>query len=185
MNAEAGEYMFTNFKSAKTGVFAWLRDINGDQIANSTDLGSGVKVQCPNGVGIYMLEVQSGVSFSTPFTVYPMLYDARLNPAGYIPYAMTNRELTERTIKLDEGVVYYEVQGTTDNYGQIDVGLNLNRVTGIFAKDPIGAIAVRATSGNTLQIWAVNNSSSTADTLKQIRNEFVSLMITALPNSEV
>lgn len=29
-------------------------------------------------------------------TIYPMLYDARLNPTGYVPYAMTNRELTER-----------------------------------------------------------------------------------------
>lgn len=42
------------------------------------------------------LIIDKGTDLTTPVIFYPMLYDARLNPTGYVPYAMTNRELTER-----------------------------------------------------------------------------------------
>lgn len=42
--------------------------------------------------------VASGVSISN-VTIYPMLRDARISDSTYVPYAMTNRELTEKVIK--------------------------------------------------------------------------------------
>ena len=44
--------------------------------------------------------VYSGTTISTPITFYPMLRDARISDDTYAPYAMTNRELTEREIVI-------------------------------------------------------------------------------------
>lgn len=58
-------------------------------------------------IGSIILWVDGGETVDE--VVYPMLYDARLNPTGYVPYAMTNKELTERTERS------VEYSGALDN----------------------------------------------------------------------
>ena len=41
--------------------------------------------------------IDPGTDFSNPVTVYPMIRDARITNSTYVPYAMTNVELTKKT----------------------------------------------------------------------------------------
>lgn len=59
----------------------------------------------PNGESTFTLEsdtyisIVAAVYYSNPIdnvTIYPMIRDARITDPTYVPYAMTNRELTER-----------------------------------------------------------------------------------------
>lgn len=58
------------------------------------DYGDGEEITVTSG---YMYETHIVIkTAATSLLFKPMLYDARLKPSGYVPYAMTNRELTER-----------------------------------------------------------------------------------------
>lgn len=74
--------------------------------------------------GFYIV---SGTDLTTPLTVYPMVRDAAdLNPA-YTPFAMTNRELTEKVTPsgyITDGITYYDF--TFDNGGYCKVGNLVN-----------------------------------------------------------
>lgn len=68
-----------------------------------TDSGNGATFTIngsyndPNGATISLVQcaVYNGTDCTTPITFYPMLRDARISDSTYVPYAMTNRELTE------------------------------------------------------------------------------------------
>lgn len=97
------------------------------------DYGSGIKFT-PYDYSLYpnqklVIYINGSYSIQTPLVFKPMLYDARLNPTGYVPYAMTNEQLTERVIKyrvvdisniaitaLDNGVYYSDLI----SIGQVD-----------------------------------------------------------------
>lgn len=50
-----------------------------------------------------------------------MLYDARLNPTGYVSYAMTNQQLTEN---FSNNIKTSRIQGTTQSDGNISTGID-------------------------------------------------------------
>lgn len=82
-------------------------------------------------VAIY---VKSGANLPTEgITFYPMIRDARIQDDTYVPYAMTNRELTEKIVNWD---THYPITATNfDLYGQelfllLPIGISAGTVVG-------------------------------------------------------
>lgn len=67
---------------------------------NREEFGEGIKFTWNNDSSHVLPEIQLAIganyAIQGTLTFKPMLYDARLKPTGYVPYAMTNKELTER-----------------------------------------------------------------------------------------
>lgn len=70
---------------------------------NRSEFGEGVKFTWNNDSSQVVPEIQLYIApnyaIQGTLTFKPMLYDARLKPTGYVPYAMTNRELTKAQMK--------------------------------------------------------------------------------------
>lgn len=81
------------------------------------EYGDGQRVECtPFNINTYPAQfvgivIRGGYAIQGTLTFKPMLYDARLNPTGYVPYAMTNRELTDKVHDKVVGLTQY----TDDN----------------------------------------------------------------------
>lgn len=86
-------------KSGLSIVFQF--DVNGETIS-AVDTGSGATFTLTADATTKWcyLYVDSNVDLTTADTFYPMLRDARISDATYVPYAMTNRELTIKTSGL-------------------------------------------------------------------------------------
>lgn len=79
-----------------------LSNSSGTLIRTVDDSGEGIEltVDASTPKVSMALIIDAGTDLTTPVTFYPMLYDARLNPTGYVSPAMTNKELTDRlTVK--------------------------------------------------------------------------------------
>ena len=59
----------------------------------------------------------------------PMLYDARLNPTGYVPYAMTNMELTEKVERGSVSVVADGVKTYSQLFYSLITSADLSKIT--------------------------------------------------------
>ena len=94
---KVGTYVLDSGVAAQSSVYISLTDSGGNSIANTYGGKTEFTLASDTVVVayIYLHDMES----VTNFTIYPMLYDARLKPTGYVPYAMTNRELTERVEK--------------------------------------------------------------------------------------
>lgn len=92
-------------------VLQYRRDDNTELL----DTGEGVTYKSNNGQtnSLCRIIIQNGVTVSN-LTFYPMIRDARIKDPTYVPYAMTNRELTE---KLTDSVSVYVTTSMT--YGQV------------------------------------------------------------------
>lgn len=64
------------------------------------DTGNGLEVNIPNDTSSisYGIVIIAGATITTPITFEPMIRDARIIDPTFVPYAMTNRELTEASI---------------------------------------------------------------------------------------
>lgn len=72
------------------------------QDANDIGNGSTFTLSGETSVGIG-ITIVSGTVISTPLTFKPMIRDARITDNTYVPYAMTNNELTERVAANNAG----------------------------------------------------------------------------------
>jgi len=81
----------------------WLNINNPGALGNNKDSGKGVTVPFTNTSNLFniALVVERGTIITTPVTVYPLLRLASDPDDTYQPYAMTNRELTEKVIIKD------------------------------------------------------------------------------------
>ena len=86
---------------------------------NREEYGEGVRFTWNNDSSQVVPEIQLAIApnyaIQGTLTFKPMLYDARLNPTGYVPYAMTNRELTDA---VNRGSVFVTGDGVK-TYSQL------------------------------------------------------------------
>jgi len=101
---KAGTYILDSGVPAQTSLYVNLKDSGGNALANTYEGKKEFTIATDTSVVAYIY--LHGLESVSNVTIYPMLYDARLNPTGYVPYAMTNRELTER---VDRGSVLVAV----------------------------------------------------------------------------
>ena len=133
----------------------------------------------------------SGADFTTPVTIYPMIRDARISDSTYVPYAMTNKELTEK--KADKAVQAIELNscssladiftslqnGWTDRnaycsspaqgYGFIGNGVS-NSLQALIGNPGIGTSVVatfRLVNNYLIEVFANNYSSGSAYNMKR------------------
>lgn len=64
------------------------------------------------------------ITLSQDVTFYPMIRDARITDPTYVPYAMTNRELTEK-ITTESGGQFYGVYPNGHAYGATDFSITI------------------------------------------------------------
>lgn len=94
------------------------------------DHGNGNTFNSENNTGISgNIIIKSGTVITMPITFKPMLYDARLNPTGYVPYAMTNRELTDRVMKETITVVNNGSETWSQMLGRLYALIDWSKVT--------------------------------------------------------
>ena len=89
----AGDYILTGYPSSAIGMNCSLYY---DEMPGS-DTGDGQPFtlsQYVDNKNVYIF-VLGGTNFTTPVTFYPMIRDARITDPTYVPYAMTNKELTD------------------------------------------------------------------------------------------
>lgn len=109
---KAGTYIVDSGVPAQSSVYVSLKDSGGNAIANTYGGKTEFTLASDTVVVAYIyLHALESVS---NFTIYPMLYDARLNPTDYVPYAMTNRELTENCPRYLDLNKYSSTSLTTD-----------------------------------------------------------------------
>lgn len=89
------------------------------------DTGNGLRftLQQPTNSGTLLIIIKSGTVISTPITFYPMLRDARISDPTYVPYAMTNRELTEKKADKVSGATNGNLAGLDANGNLTDSGV--------------------------------------------------------------
>lgn len=69
------------------------------------------------------------------------------------------------------------ITGNTDRNGVINAQTTKSHILAVFVTNPINAFAVNE-AGNNVRIYAGNNSSTTADTLKMLANTSVTINVT-------
>lgn len=125
INLRKGKYILTGCpQGGADRVFA-LAFYDGNDYY--VDTGSGVEFTLPTDLegGTLYIKVWNGGSFGNGKTFYPMIRDARITDPTYQPYAMTNRELTERLESID--VVVNASTINIGTYTSIDVSsLNIH-----------------------------------------------------------
>lgn len=99
---KAGTYILTGGLSSKVSINIDQRNPSGSYTPIGTDFGSGLTftivsdVEFPDAARIGLsLVVESGTDLSTPVTIYPMIRIAEDTDPTFVPYAKTNRELTD------------------------------------------------------------------------------------------
>lgn len=97
----------------------------------------------------YMVVIRVKAGTVVNDTFYPMLYDARLNPTGYVQYAMTNEQLTERMTWK-----YLTSIGDNDAHA---LGVNFNE---LYAVGAYGGMTALLLAGETTARSGYYNSSS-------------------------
>ena len=90
---KAGTYVIDSGVPAQSSVYVNLKDSGGNAIANT--YGGKKEFTLTSDTVVVAYIYLHGMESVSNFTIYPMLYDARLNPSGYVQHAMTNKELTD------------------------------------------------------------------------------------------
>ena len=94
-----GTYILTGGKSAN--VFMYLTDVTNITYDYRYDRGTGIQFTANADVTTSLaLCVKSGQTLSN-MTIYPLVRLATDTDDTYVPYAMTNRELTEKAVEVD------------------------------------------------------------------------------------
>ena len=103
MVLDVGTYIMSGCPSGGDATKYFVRIDKVGSSSRGTDIGSGVTVTITEkaSYSIYFC-IKSGQNFSPAKTFYPMIRDARITDDTFVPYAMTNRELTqEKADKTD------------------------------------------------------------------------------------
>ena len=101
---------------------------------NRTDYGNGVEFTFNNDGSSVVPEIQLVIApnfaILQEIIFKPQIYDARLNPPGYAPYAMTNRELTERVLGVDYvQVVADGIKTVSQLFDELFALININKIS--------------------------------------------------------
>lgn len=81
------------------------------------DTGEGVEFEVTTESLVHMeIHVYSGVDLSTPIIFKPMIRDARISDTTYVPYAMTNKDLTDKKVNKTD-ISSIQLTGTTNTSG--------------------------------------------------------------------
>jgi len=103
--------------------------ING--VTTDYESADDIVVDVPDdGTMAFIIEVLNGTVISTPLTFKPMIRDARITDPTYAPYAMTNRELTDRI------TAKFSFNGTLDSNDCIVTDVPLNEYIPIQVINP-------------------------------------------------
>jgi hypothetical protein len=97
-----------------------LRTIEGAQIPNTTDTGSGSPIITINNTGTYRLSIRIAANYAaTNITFYPMICSKPAWDASqkYVPYAPTNKELYES--KVDKARPSISSNSNLNDYKQV------------------------------------------------------------------
>lgn len=84
-----------------------------DESTYSLKLSTGNKLTIPAGKSIKRVRWYNNASYDQTLTIYPMIADADYS-GGYVPYAMTNKELTEKVVP--EAITITPATGITIDY---------------------------------------------------------------------
>lgn len=92
--------------------------VNGQAVSSATDVGAGATLTIENAdtpINLSIAILNGTVIPSGGITFKPMIRDARITDDTYVPYAMTNRELTEyvNNIRLNLPTNYYSIDSST------------------------------------------------------------------------
>ena len=96
--------------------------VNGyDGTHNAVDSGNGVSCTFTNSASGFQISLDVGINtnITTPVTIYPMLRLASDPNSTYVPFAMTNKSLTDKMHHLIHRVVY---ASTDEGRSDITVG---------------------------------------------------------------
>ena len=104
-----GDYILSGCpeNGSESTYYFYLSDGNtGHIIEGVYDTGDGVSFTVPqdNLELLVRLVVKSGTVISTPITFRPMIRDSRITDPTYVPYAMTNKELTNRIASVEYNI---------------------------------------------------------------------------------
>ena len=103
------------------GCVAYLYDNTASQYIWINENDQAVIIDSTHDYG-FVIAISQNISAGTTGTYYPMIYDARLNPTGYVQYAMTNRELTNA---VNRGNVSVQGDGVKTNQQALQELYNL------------------------------------------------------------
>lgn len=93
-----GEWTLTQNETdtINNGLYIAVRKVSDNSDVITTEYHNPKTVTINTDVEVYaLIVVKPFADFTTPVTVYPMIRDARITDDTYVPYAMTNRELTD------------------------------------------------------------------------------------------
>lgn len=102
-----GEWTLTQDETdaINNGLYIAVRKVSDNSDVITTEYHNPKTVTINTDVEVYaLIVVKPFADFTTPVAIYPMIRDARITDPTYVPYAMTNRELTDRIIVLSQSV---------------------------------------------------------------------------------
>ena len=105
------------------------------------------------------IKIFNGADCSTPVTFYPMIRDARVVDDTFVPFAMTNRQLTENLAANNTTVAaniaaYSENNpyiAPCDGYGKVALTSTLNATGYLMIKGESGSYSIEIGAGSTTQ----------------------------------
>ena len=139
---------------------SWTRTIYGVSDNTPIVLAEGESLR-----NVY-IQVKSGTVISSPITFKPMIRDERISDDTYVPYAMTNKELTDQAfiiskvsitsaISLSSGQFDYKLVVTKVGYKAVGVvGHDFSRISGL------SFTSVTIYSDTQVYIGGINSSGS-------------------------
>ena len=85
----------------------------------NSDTGNGLNLIVATSITDVRIRVAHGTVISTPIVFYPMVRDARITDDTFVPWAMTNKSLTNAVKEINEKLNYYlddVSNGSTGHY---------------------------------------------------------------------
>ena len=114
--------------------------------ANTVDVGSLDFTMTSGKIVSVHCVIRNGQTVNNE-VFYAMLYDARLNPTGYVPYAMTNEQLTDGLNTVKEGLSV--VDAATKNFHSATIGFTVKDIT-VPSLDEVTTSGIYAFNANTV-----------------------------------
>lgn len=150
-----------------------------DNTTYSLKLSTGNSILIPAGKNIKKVTWYNNASYDETLTIYPMIADADYS-GGYVPYAMTNRELTEKSIIKDVSGYSWDsaIDGTKDivvkRYGAIVSVYGYFRTTNALAQyaNVLSGLP-HCASGASLSSDIVHNMGMTLQNVDSATSKFV------------
>ena len=131
------------------GCGAYLYDNTTSQYIWITEEDQTVTIDSTHDYG-FVLVIENTVTSGTTGIYYPMIRDARITDPTYVPYAMTNKELTDEVTGVWDGINRIHLQGRdltvvfaseianySDEWAWIQARLNAHNVSGLRVGDYI------------------------------------------------